>query len=128
MQDARTADGSWLGCWKANGGAMQDCGLRGLTDRSRRPYRQQLPTACPASSCSCTMSSCRVDADAVSATAPHRIGLVFAGQIVGTNEVSDQVWLVSFMQHDLGIFDQETGPGNQRRNPFRAKVLPMCPE
>lgn len=34
---------------------------------------------------------------------------MFAGQNVGIKEVSDQVWLVSFMQYGLGFFDQETG-------------------
>ena len=48
---------------------------------------------------------------AVSRSHPYRIALsiVFAGQKVGIKEVSDQVWLVSFMQHDPNIFDQETG-------------------
>ena len=29
----------------------------------------------------------------------------FAGQIVGLREVEDQVWLVSFLNYDLGFFD-----------------------
>jgi putative transposase len=53
---------------------------------------------------------------------------VFAGQNVGIKEVSDKVWLVSFMQYDLGFFDQETGRITSAENPFGAKVLPMCPE
>ncbi len=36
--------------------------------------------------------------------------------------------LVSFMQYDLGFFDQETGWITSAENPFGAKVLPMCPE
>ncbi len=32
----------------------------------------------------------------------------FAGQIVGIKQVSDEIWLVSFMQYDLGYFDRET--------------------
>jgi putative transposase len=32
---------------------------------------------------------------------------VFAGQSVGIREVADQVWLVSFMHYDLGIFDND---------------------
>ena len=31
-----------------------------------------------------------------------------AGQNVGVKEVSDKIWLVSFMQYDLGFFDHET--------------------
>jgi putative transposase len=56
------------------------------------------------------------------------LSTVFAGQNVGIKEVSDQVWLVSFMQYDLGFFDQETGRITSAENPFGAKVLPMCPE
>ena len=50
------------------------------------------------------------------------------GQNVGIKEISEKVWLVSFMQYDLGFFDQETGWITSTENPFGAKVLPMCPE
>jgi hypothetical protein len=30
---------------------------------------------------------------------------VFAGQAVGIKEVHDDIWLVSFMDYDLGYFD-----------------------
>jgi putative transposase len=56
------------------------------------------------------------------------LSTVFAGQNVGIKEVSDKVWLVSFMQYDLGFFDHETGRLTSAENPFGAKVLPMCPE
>ena len=56
------------------------------------------------------------------------LSTVFAGQNVGIKEVSGQVWLASFMQYDLGFFDQETGWITSAENPFGAKVLPMCPE
>ncbi len=56
------------------------------------------------------------------------LSTVFAGQNVGIKEVSDKVWLVSFMQYDLGFFDHETGRVTSAENPFGAKVLPMCPE
>jgi len=56
------------------------------------------------------------------------LSTVFAGQNVGVKEISDQVWLVSFMQYDLGFFDHETGRITSAENPFGAKVLPMCPE
>jgi hypothetical protein len=55
------------------------------------------------------------------------LSIVFAGQNVGVKEVSDKVWLVSFMQYDLGFFDHETGRITSAENPFGAKVLPMCP-
>jgi putative transposase len=32
---------------------------------------------------------------------------VFAGQYVGVREVADEVWLVSFMDYDLGFFDKD---------------------
>jgi hypothetical protein len=32
---------------------------------------------------------------------------VFAGQAVGIKEVQDDIWLVSFMDYDLGYFDLE---------------------
>jgi len=53
------------------------------------------------------------------------LSTVFAGQNVGIKEVSDKVWLVSFMKYDLGFFDQEAGTVTSAENPFGAKVLPM---
>ena len=40
-------------------------------------------------------------------------------------EVSDRIWLISFMKYDLGFFDHETGRVTSVENPFDAKVLPM---
>lgn len=57
------------------------------------------------------------------------LSTVFAGQYVGVREVADEIWLVSFMDYDLGFFDQ-----NENRvepvgiNPFAPKVLPMSSE
>jgi putative transposase len=51
----------------------------------------------------------------------------FAGQTVGITEVSEKIWLVSFMDYDLGFFDHESGRVECAQNPFGAKVLPMCP-
>ena len=55
------------------------------------------------------------------------LSTVFAGQNVGIKEVADKIWLVSFMQYDLGFFDHETGRLESAVNPFNAKVLPMSP-
>jgi hypothetical protein len=33
---------------------------------------------------------------------------VFAGQRVGVTQVGERIWLVTFMQYDLGYFDDET--------------------
>ena len=50
---------------------------------------------------------------------------VFAGQAVGIKEVHDDIWLVSFMNYDLGYFDLETRVLEPLENPFGPKVLPM---
>jgi putative transposase len=56
------------------------------------------------------------------------LSLVFAGQNVGIKQVSEQIWLVSFMEYDLGYFDDETCRLEPLDNPFGPKVLPMSPE
>ena len=54
---------------------------------------------------------------------------VFAGRIGGIREVDDQVWLVSFLDFDLGFFDREEGRVEPAPNPFEPeKVLTMSPE
>jgi putative transposase len=53
---------------------------------------------------------------------------VFAGQNVGVKQVSDQIWLVTFMQYDLGYFDDQTCRLEPIENLFGPKVLPMSPE
>ena len=53
---------------------------------------------------------------------------VFAGQNVGVTQVGERISLVTFMQYDLGYFDDETCRLEPIDNPFGAKVLPMCPE
>jgi putative transposase len=55
------------------------------------------------------------------------LSTVFAGQNVGIKEVSEKIWLVSFMHYDLGFFDEEVGRVECAQNPFAAKVLPMSP-
>jgi len=54
---------------------------------------------------------------------------VFAGQTVGIREVDDQIWLVSFLEYDLGYFDKERDRVEPGPSPFMPdKVLTMCPE
>lgn len=48
-----------------------------------------------------------------------------AGQAVGLKEVDDNVWLVSFMDYDLGYIDLEEKTLQPLLNPFGPKVLPM---
>ncbi len=46
----------------------------------------------------------------------------FAGRNVGIKEVAEKIWLVSFMQYDLGFFDNETGRVECAPNPFEAHL------
>jgi hypothetical protein len=50
---------------------------------------------------------------------------VFAGQAVGIREVHDDIWLVSFMDYDLGYFDLRSGDSGARtaRKPVRPKSV-----
>jgi hypothetical protein len=48
---------------------------------------------------------------------------VFAGQNVGIKEISEQIWLVTFMHYDLGFFDHEAGRVECADNPFDPRVL-----
>ena len=41
-----------------------------------------------------------------------------AGQKVGIKEVSDGIWLVSFMEYDLGYFDEDWKRLEPLSNPF----------
>ena len=43
------------------------------------------------------------------------------------DEVSDQIWLVSFMDYELGYFDADVARVEPADNPFIPKVLPMWP-
>jgi putative transposase len=56
------------------------------------------------------------------------VSQVFAGQTVGVKQVGDHVWLVTFMEYDLGYFDDETCRLEPIDNPFGPKLLPMSPE
>ncbi|HET9903178.1 MAG TPA: hypothetical protein VFQ27_05695 [Xanthobacteraceae bacterium] len=46
------------------------------------------------------------------------LGQVFAGQIVGLRGIDDQIWLVSFLNCDLGFFDRENDRVEPATNPF----------
>jgi len=48
-----------------------------------------------------------------------------AGQAVGIKEVHDDIWLVTFMDYDLGYFDLENRVLEPLENPFGPKVSPM---
>src|SRR6266568_3834205 len=91
-----------------------------LYQPSPRPYRGLRELAYPFHDRTITVTRCgRL------CMAPHKIMLstVFAGQNVGVKQVGDKIWLVSFMDYDLGFFDLETTRLEPIANPFEAKVL-----
>lgn len=46
------------------------------------------------------------------------LSIVFADQIVGLRQIDDQIWLVSFLNYDLGFFDRENDRVEPAPNPF----------
>ena len=48
-----------------------------------------------------------------------------AGQAVGIKEVDEGIWLVRFMDYDLGYIDLEEKTLQPLENPFGPKLLPM---
>jgi hypothetical protein len=85
-----------------------------------------LAPACRTSTIPCTIkpSQSRV-ASASGWEKKTNFTTVYAGQAVGIEEVHDDIWLVSFMDYDLGYFDLETRVLEPLENPFGPKVLPM---
>ena len=53
------------------------------------------------------------------------ISSVLAGQKLGIKEVDDGIWLVSFLQYDLGYIDLEQKTLQTIDNPFGSRLLPM---
>ena len=53
--------------------------------------------------------------------------MILAGQSVGLRQIEEPIWLVSFMQYDLGFFDTISTRFEPLPNPFGAMVLPMSP-
>ncbi len=53
------------------------------------------------------------------------LSTVMAGQKVGLKEVDDGIWLVTFMQYDLGYIDLEQRTLQTIDTPFGSSVLPM---
>jgi transposase InsO family protein len=53
------------------------------------------------------------------------ISHVMAGQRVGIKEVDEGIWIVSFMQYDLGYIDLEQKTLQPLDNPFGARLVPM---
>jgi putative transposase len=102
-----------------------------LYQRSPRPYAGVGTLAYPFHDRTLTVTNCgRICFGKRKIHLSH----VFAGQPVGVREVTEKIWLVTFMHYDLGFFDHETGRVECAANPFQAKVLgtdpvsPMSPE
>ena len=94
-------------------------------DRSPRIYRGLGELTYPFHDTTITVTTCgRICFKGRKVNLSH----AFAGQNVGVTQVGDRIWLVSFMQYDLGYFDNETCRLEPIDNPFGPKVLPMCPE
>ena len=93
--------------------------------RSIRPYRGLEPLTYPFHDLTVTVTHCgRICYQGRKINLSH----AFAGQNVGVTQVGERVWLVSFMQYDLGYFDDETVRVEPIENPFGSKVLPMSSE
>jgi putative transposase len=93
-----------------------------LYSRSARPYRGLDPLDYPFHDRPLTVTRCgRI------CFGRRKINLskVLAGQNVGVKQITDHIWLVSFMSYDLGFFDHETCRLECAENPFAAKLSPM---
>jgi putative transposase len=92
---------------------------------SPRPYRGLCEVDYPFHDWTVTVTHCgRI----CFKTRKVNLSQVFAGQNVGVKQVGDRIWLVSFMDYDLGYFDDETCRLEPIENPFGPKLLPMPPE
>lgn len=92
---------------------------------SPRPYQGLPDLAYPFHDWSITVTHCgRICFKGRKINLSH----VFAGQEVGVRQVDDHIWLVTFMDYDLGYFDDETCRLEPIANPFGPTVLPMSPE
>lgn len=92
---------------------------------SVRPYRGLPPLEYPLHDRTVTVTQC---GRLCFGARKINLSAVFAGQNVGVREVADHVWLISFMDYDLGFFDDQCNRVECAPNPFGAKVLPMSPE
>jgi len=87
---------------------------------SSRPYKGIDDVAYPFHDRTATVSHCgRI---CVHKKKIH-LSLAFAGQDVGLTEVQDGIWLVTFMQYDLGYFDETSRRFEPLPYPFAPKVV-----
>jgi transposase InsO family protein len=87
---------------------------------SPRPYKGMLELAYPLHDRVATVTHC-------GRICVHKIKIhlsqAFAGQDVGITEVEDRIWLVSFMQYDLGYFDEQSKRFEPLPYPFAPKIV-----
>ena len=55
------------------------------------------------------------------------VSAVFAGQKVGITQVDDKIWLVQFMDYELGYFDTDSCRLEPIDNQLTSKLYTMCP-
>ena len=90
-----------------------------LYSPSARPYRDPEPPKYPFYDRTVCVTRCgrtRIGRRKID------LSTLFAGQNVGVKEIEENIWLVTFMNYDLGFFDHETGRIECAENPFSAKV------
>jgi len=84
---------------------------------SPRPYQGLPPLSYPFHDRTITVTCCgRICVQGMKVSLSH----VFAGQDIGIKEVSDGIWLVSFMEYDLGYFDRN----NKKLEPLEYPFIP----
>jgi putative transposase len=92
--------------------------------RSEREYRGLPPVDYPLCDKTVNITNCgRIGHQGKKIHLSH----VFAGQSVGLKQADEEIWLVSFMDYDLGYFDTMSNKFEPLQNPFGPKVLPMSP-
>jgi hypothetical protein len=70
-------------------------------------------------------SACRQAGNVLSPNFGISTGPLFAGQRLGVKEVDGGIWLVSFMNYDLGFIDLEQKTPQPLDNPFGPRLSPM---
>jgi putative transposase len=92
---------------------------------SPRPYRGLQELTYPFADTTITVTHCgRICFQGRKVNLSHAL----AGQNIGVTQVGERIWLVTFMDYDLGYFDDEAIRVEPVENPFGPKVLPMSPE
>ena len=86
---------------------------------SSRPYRGIPEPHYPFHDCTVVVTSC---GRLCLYNKKINLSVSLAGQTVGMKEVEDGIWLVSFMNYDLGYIDLEEKTLQPLENPFGPKV------